>query len=150
VKRINFEDFCVDLERKIDFQCEFYDGILGDQTITLKPDQLKPVIDVIFETFDYFHLSAITVQQREARQDEIEVFYNFWCGFGFSFMLKLSPESAKLPSIISIIPGADFYEREAAEMFGIEFTGRCETPALLLPDEWDQGPPFIGQKEKNG
>jgi hypothetical protein len=77
VKRINFEDFCVDLERKIDFQCEFYDGILGDQTITLKPDQLKPVIDVIFETFDYFHLSAITVQQREAVKMKLRFFIIF-------------------------------------------------------------------------
>lgn len=150
MKRINFDDFRVKLESKLGCQCQFYDGILGDQTIILKPDQLKPVIDVILETFVYCHLSAITVQQREDHQDEIEVFYNFWGGFGFSFLIRLPLKSAKLPSLISVIPGADFYEREAAEMFGIEFTGRRGTPALLLPDEWDQGPPFIGEKEKNG
>jgi NADH:ubiquinone oxidoreductase subunit C len=140
----------VNLERKIGCQCKFYDGILGDQTIILTPDQLRSVIDVIFETFDYCHLSAITVQQRTDHPGEIEVFYNFWGGFGFSLLIMLPVKSAKLPSLISVIPGADFYEREAAEMFGIEFTGRRETPALLLPDEWDQGPPFIGEKEKNG
>lgn len=150
MKRIKFDDFRVKLKSSLGCQCEFYNGILGDQTIILTPGQLLPVIDVIFETFDYYHLSAITVQQRKDHPDEIEVFYNFWSGFGFSLLIRLPMKSAKLPSLISVIPGADFYEREAAEMFGIEFTGRRETPALLLPDEWDQGPPFIGEKEKNG
>lgn len=150
MKQIRFEDFRVILKRKTSWEGEFYDGILGDHTIILTPDQLTPVIDVIFEIFDYCHLSAITVQQRKDRPDEIEVFYNFWGGFGFSLLIRLPMKSAKLPSLISVIPGADFYEREAAEMFGIEFTGRHETPALLLPDDWDQGPPFIGEKEKNG
>lgn len=146
---INLEDLCREIQMKSGCQCEIYDGVLGDHTISIRPDQLKPVIDVLFETFDYCHLSAITVQQRQD-PDEIEVFYNFWSGFGFSLMLKIPLKTAKLPSIISTIPGADFYEREAAEMFGIEFTGRSETPPLLLPDEWDQGPPFISEKEKNG
>lgn len=147
---INLEDLCMEIKMRAGFQCEVYEGVLGDHTILIKSDQLKPVIDIILETFDYCHLSAITVQQRHDLPDEIEVFYNFWSGYGFSLMLKLPVKSAKLPSIISTIPGADFYEREAAEMFGIEFTGRRETPPLLLPDEWDQGPPFIGGKEKNG
>lgn len=150
MKPINFEDFCVKLESELGYQCEIYGGVLGDQIITLTPGQLKPVINEISGIFDYCHLSAITVQQRKDQPDEIEVFYNFWGGFGFSLLIRLPFKSAKLPSLVSVLPGADFYEREAAEMFGIEFSGRRETPALLLPDEWDQGPPFIGEKEKNG
>jgi len=150
MKKFNILDLCIEIETKTSFHCEVYGGIHGDLTILIKPNQLKPVIDVILESFEYCHLSAITVQQRNDQPDEIEVFYNFWSGSGFSLMLKLPVESAKLPSIISTIPGADFYEREAAEMFGIEFTGRNETPPLLLPDDWDQGPPFIAKKEKNG
>jgi len=147
---IKLENLCAVIETKVGCHCEAYDGVKGDHTILITPDQLKPVIDVLYETFDYCHLSAITVQQRKNQQDEIEVFYNFWSGSGFSLMLRLPVKSTKLPSIISTIPGADFYEREAAEMFGIEFTGRSETPPLLLPDEWDQGPPFISEKEING
>ncbi|HAF49060.1 MAG TPA: hypothetical protein DCL08_07465 [Anaerolineaceae bacterium] len=150
VTPIKLEDLCAEIKTNAGCQCEVYDGVHGDHTLSITPDQLKPVIDVIFKTFDYCHLSAITVQQRKNQPDEIEVFYNFWSGSGFSLLLRLPMKSAKLPSIISTIPGADFYEREAAEMFGIEFTGRDETPPLLLPDEWDQGPPFIGEKEKNG
>ena len=150
MEKFSINDLCIEIRAKAGFQCGVYDGIIGDHTLLIKPDQLKPVIDVILEIFEYCHLSAITVQQRNDQPDEIEVFYNFWSGSGFSLMLKLPVESAKLPSIISTIPGADFYEREAAEMFGIEFTGRNETPPLLLPDDWDQGPPFIAKKEKNG
>jgi NADH-quinone oxidoreductase subunit C len=92
------------------------------------------------------HLSAITAQQRDASQGEIEVMVHFWHGQGITFVLTLPAGNPEIPSITTIIPGADFYEREAAEMFGINFTGREATPHLLLPDDWDQGPPFTGRK----
>ena len=92
--------------------------------------------------WDIYHLSAITPQQREESPDEIEVMYHFWRGQGITFRLAVPVERPEIPSIIAFIPGADFYEREAAEMFGIVFKSREETPPLLLPDDWDQGPPF--------
>lgn len=91
------------------------------------------------------HLSAITVQQRDGAQGEVEVMYHFWCGRGISFLLTLPADQPEIPSITKLIPGADFYEREAAEMFGIHFTGRETTPHLLLPDDWDKEPPFTGK-----
>jgi len=91
------------------------------------------------------HLSAITAQQRDASQGEIEVMYHFWHGRGITFVLTLPADNPEIPSITTIIPGADFYEREAAEMFGISFTGRETTPHLLLPDDWDEAPPFTGR-----
>ncbi len=34
-------------------------------------------------------------------------------------------------------------------MFGIQFIGREDMPPLLLPDVWDQGPPFIIKEVKD-
>lgn len=100
------------------------------------------VVTALVEDWGVYHLSAITLQQREESPEEIEVMYHFWDGQGVTFRLAVPVARPELPSIIAIIPGADFYEREAAEMFGIVFKGREETPPLLLPDDWDQGPPF--------
>lgn len=128
---------------------EIFSGIINDETIRIPVEQLGAVIDLLREHFDISHLSAITAQQREDQTDEIELIYHFWQGKGLSLLVRLPADVPEVPSILSLIPGADFYEREAAEMYGVVFTGRSETPRLLLPDEWDQGPPFLSVKERD-
>lgn len=129
--------------------CEAYDGITDEVAVRIPADQLHAVIGLLRDQFECTHLSAITAQQRESRPGEIELIYHFWQQTGISVMLTTPRDSPQVASVISLIPGADFYEREVAEMFGIIFTGREETRNLLLPDEWNQGPPFIRNEEAN-
>jgi NADH-quinone oxidoreductase subunit C len=129
--------------------CEVYPAITNDETVCIPVEQLHAVINVLRGHFGIYHLSAITAQERESQPGEIELIYHFWHGKGLSLLISLPVDAPEVPSIIDMIPGADFYEREAAEMYGVVFTGRSETPRLLLPDEWDQGPPFIASKERD-
>ena len=48
---------------------------------------------------------------------------------------QIDRENPKIESVIGIYPSANWYEREAAEMFGIKFTNR-KTKKLLL-EEWN-------------
>jgi NADH-quinone oxidoreductase subunit C len=122
------------------------DPINRETVYALPVEKWLDVVAVLTGELGICHLSAITAQQRDASQGKIEVMVHFWHGRGITFRLTLPADNPEIPSITAIIPGADFYEREAAEMFGINFTGREETPHLLLPDDWDQAPPFTGRK----
>ncbi|KAA3640039.1 MAG: NADH-quinone oxidoreductase subunit C [Armatimonadetes bacterium] len=45
-----------------------------------------------------------------------------------------------VPTVTGLFIGANFYEREAYDLFGIDFPGHPDLTRILLPDEWDGYP----------
>lgn len=47
------------------------------------------------------------------------------------------PESdPTLPSLFELYPGTEAMEREAYDMFGIEFSGHPDLTRILMPEDW--------------
>ena len=54
--------------------------------------------------------------------------------------INVPDDDLKIPSICEIYPGANFYEREVFDMFGIEFENHPELTRILMPDDWAGNP----------
>ena len=49
-------------------------------------------------------------------------------------------EELSIPSITDIYPSANFYERDAYDMFGINFLEHPDLTRILMPDDWNGHP----------
>ena len=75
--------------------------------------------------------------------EKMEVVYHAYSSLGgqHCFKVQLPRENPVVPSLVSIYPGADFQEREAWDLLGIQFEGHPNHQRILM---WDgfAGHPF--------
>jgi NADH-quinone oxidoreductase subunit C len=54
--------------------------------------------------------------------------------------VRLPGDDARLPSVSSVWPAANWSEREAYDLFGIHFSDHPDLRRILMPDDWDGYP----------
>ena len=57
-----------------------------------------------------------------------------------TFSTDISKEEAEIDSLVEVYVGANWHERETAEMFGIQFAGHPDLSKMYLPDEFIGNP----------
>jgi NADH-quinone oxidoreductase subunit C len=101
-------------------------------------DLVRAARDAGYETF--IDLCAVDHLAREPRFDVVVNLLSQQLGERLRVKVGVTNEDPTLASITSIYVGADFYERETWDLFGIVFTGHPDLTRLLMPDEWEGHP----------
>ena len=135
----------------------------GDKVekIELNPPQAAVVVDksILVEFAKYIKedenlkidfLSSLAVV--DYLENGFEMVYHF-CSIEFRHKLtvkvKLGREKPEIDTIREHFPGADWYEREAWELFGIDIKGHPNLKTFLLPEDWKDGWPMRRDWEGN-
>ncbi|MBI1278133.1 MAG: hypothetical protein GC179_08400 [Anaerolineaceae bacterium] len=113
------------------------------ETTNPEPNRLEVVVkdsDLVLAArvlSDWGYLSAITGLDLGKELGVIEVLYHFCEGAAVvTLRVRLSRQSASVPTLLGILPSASFYERELHEMFGVTVNGLPDPSYLFLPDDW--------------
>jgi NADH-quinone oxidoreductase subunit C len=54
--------------------------------------------------------------------------------------VKLEAGNANVDSLTQLWPGADFFEREVYDLFGVRFQGHPNLTRIMMPEDWEGHP----------
>jgi len=98
-------------------------------------------------------LADVTAVDRHPAEPRFEVVYHLAC-LGPAYAAATGPaparrlrlkvalpaDDARVPSVVSIWPTANWPEREVFDLFGIAFDAHPDLRRVLMPDDWDGHP----------
>ena len=132
----------------------------GEQTLILKPEYLVALCSYLQKNLQYTFLSTITAVDWPERVPRYDVVYHLLSlgqyGQGQDGRDKSVPTVSELrlkvrvgakgeehptvPTVTGVWPGANWYEREVYDLFGLIFDGHPDLRRILMPMEWTTHP----------
>ena len=77
---------------------------------------------------------------REPRFDVVYELYSLMFNDRVRLVVRVSEQNPVVPSLEGLFAGMDWHEREAFDLFGIQFEGHHDLRRILLPDDWEGHP----------
>ncbi len=117
----------------------------GELTISLNAPSLLRVCQFLRDTppFSFNFLSDVTALDHYPQEPRFETVYHlFSIGTNQRLRLKvkLPGDDPRVSSVTPVWPGANVFEREVFDLFGIVFEGHPFLQRLLLPEDWEGHP----------
>ena len=114
--------------------------IPGTLYLRITPNSIRGICQEIFNLGARFVTSVATDRSKESNKLEVNHIFSF-DQERLTVVLKtqVSVTEPTVESISSVIPGANWSERECADMMGIEFSDHPDSRRLILADDWPQG-----------
>ena len=116
----------------------------GNPLVRVGADQLLEVMTWLRdnEATDFDYLADQTVTDWTERSPRFDVVYHLYSIAKNHFMTVKTgcADGEGVPSVVEIWGTANWHEREAYDLYGVEFLGHPELERIFLPEDWEGFP----------
>ena len=142
---MQFEEIKVLVEKKLPGAIEGEDLAATPQALLINADKIKKVCHLLHtHEKTYFDLlSCLTGLDNGEEKNTMEVIYNIYSiphDLHLTLKVELARSKPTIESVSDIWKTADWHEREAYDLLGIQFNGHTDLRRILLPDDWEGYP----------
>ncbi len=131
-----------DLEALLDEFVVTRDDHLNAPGFEIRPDAVQDVLSTLKSEAGFDHLSCVTAQEYEDRYESIYHLTSYDDRTReVSVVVPTAKDAPKSQTAEPVFRTADWHEREAYDLVGIEYEGHPDLRRILLPETW-QGHPL--------
>jgi NADH-quinone oxidoreductase subunit C len=117
----------------------------NEMTIWVERENIREACAVLRDDAEcaYNFLSDITCVDWYPAEPRFEVVYHLLSiskKERVRLKVRIDSSSLAVESLTSVWPGANYFEREVFDLFGIRFTGHPYLVRLLMPEDWEGHP----------
>ncbi len=114
----------------------------GRAVLVADPKKVKPVLDYLRGKGYTFlaSLHGVDYYPEEPRLGVLYELLDMQRVDRISVKARVSTDSPTIDSVVELFPGAEFPEREAYDMFGVQFEGHPDLRRILLPEDYEGHP----------
>ena len=112
---------------------------LGETLLWVKPEKIVAVCLKLRSEFAFNRLSGVTVIDRYPMEPRFEVLYllhSIERNERLKLKVALAGENPEVETVTGVWPGANWYEREAYDLFGVRFLNHPDLRRIMMPDNW--------------
>lgn len=116
----------------------------GQVSLVVPSSSIPEACQILRDEHGFEQLSGLTAvdywPQMEPRFHVVYQLHSIQHNDRISLRALVSGRATSLPTIESVYPNANWYEREVWDMFGIRFEGHSDMRRILMPEDWEGHP----------
>jgi NADH-quinone oxidoreductase subunit C len=112
-------------------------------TLEIAANQIAGVCSYLKNEQKFARLSTVTAVDRYPEEPRFEVVYHLHSperNQRLRLKCRLAGENPEIDSVTAVWRGANWYERETFDLFGIRFRNHPDLRRIMLPEDWEGHP----------
>ena len=108
-------------------------------TLEITPEKIVSVCGFLKYDQNFIRLSTITGVDRYPAEPRFEVVYHLHSlerSLRLRLKCRLPGDKPEIDSVTSVWAGANWFERETFDLFGIVFRNHPDLSRIMMPDDW--------------
>ena len=101
----------------------------GELTLEIAPGKIASVCGFLKYDQKFVRVSTVTAVDRYPAEPRFEIVYHLHC-----------IADPTIDSVTGVWRGANWYEREVFDLFGVRFVNHPNLRRILMPDDWEGHP----------